>query len=628
MLFEEDRLTAAMESADIRVLLMALVHLTGDRRWLQAPYCPARDTRLIADPSAGLPAAVQREVRSAMVELLRNGAPEPAIREPDVDLFVEMMSTCLGEPVGREYAPMMLQEMGFTDLADSRAANDPDAGKMTAIIIGAGLSGIAAAIRLGQAGVPYVVLEKNDDVGGTWFNNRYPDCGVDTPNHFYSFSFAPNPDWSHYFSSREEILEYIQTCVNGFSVRSNIRFRTTATAATWDENHQRWSVQCSTPAGTETLHANFLLTAVGQLNRPKLPSIPGLENFEGVSFHSSQWPDKLDIDGLRVGVIGTGASSMQFVPRIAEAVRELAVFQRSAQWVRPIEQYRAAVPEAVGLLFRHVPYYAAWYRFTSAWRYGDALHRTLKRDPSWPHPDRSVNKVNDRIRQELTSYITEELGENVDLISNVLPTYPPYATRMLVDNGWFATLLRPNVQLVTEPIAQVAPDGILTADGVFRSLDVLVLATGFKASSFLEDLNIHGRGGRDLADDWAGENASAYLGVTVPGFPNFFVLYGPNTNLAHGGSIIFHAECQVRYILSLIRQMTDQGLSSAEVRREVHDVYNAEVDAAHAELIWSHPGVRSWYRNKNDRVIANSPWRLVDYWHLTHAAHLEDYVTR
>jgi 4-hydroxyacetophenone monooxygenase len=628
MSFDENTLREAIDSGDIRVLLMVLFHLTGDHRWLESPYSPTRDIRLIADPAAGLPIAVQDSVRSAMFELLRNGVPQPVIQKPDRDLFLKMMMTCLGEPVGQEYVPMTLQEMGFEERTAARVVGDPDVGPMSVVIVGAGISGIAAAIRLEQARVPYVVLEKNTEVGGTWFNNRYPDAGVDTPNHFYSFSFAPNPDWTHYFSPREEILEYIQRCVKNFSIRNNIRFGTTVTGATWDEAQQRWSVQCSTAAGTGTVHGTFLISAVGQLNRPKLPSIAGLETFEGLSFHSAEWPDKLDLDDLRVGVVGTGASAMQFVPRVAESARELTVFQRSAQWIRPVELYRAAVPESVGLLFRHVPYYAAWYRFTLAWRYGDGLHRTLKRDPSWPYPDRSINKINDRIRQDLTNHLTEQLGGNTDLVSKTLPTYPPYATRMLVDNGWFATLLRPNVRLVTNSIVEVTTGGLLTADGAMHELDVLAFATGFQASSFLEELDIRGRDGRALADDWADENASAYLGITVPSFPNFFLLYGPNTNLAHGGSIIFHAECQVRYVLSLIQQMAAQGISSVEVRREVHDAYNAELDAAHAGLIWSHPGAHSWYRNKHGRVIANSPWRLVDYWNCTHVADIEDYIAK
>ena len=628
MPFDQDRLRTAVESADVRVLLMVLVHLTGERRWLESPYSPAPDKRLIADPAAGLPSEVQEDVRAAIFDLLRDGVPAPVIQEPDRELFIEMMSTCLGEPVGHEYVPMMLQEMGFEERVAERSVGGSDARSTPVVIIGAGMSGIAAAVRLEQAGVPYVVIERYEDVGGTWLNNRYPDAGVDTPNHFYSYSFASNPDWTHYFSPREEILEYFRSCANKFSVRSNIRFGATVTAATWDEAQQRWAVEYSTPAGTETVYGTFLISAVGQLNRAKVPAIPGLETFEGVSFHSAEWPDNVTLEGLRVGVVGAGASAMQFVPRLAERARELTVFQRSPQWIRPVELYREAVPDAVGLFFRYVPYYAAWYRFTLAWRYGDGLHRTLKRDPSWPYPDRSINKVNDRIRQDLTSYLTDQLGDDTELISKTLPTYPPFGTRMLVDNGWFNALRQPNVQLVTDTITEVTATGIRTADGTLHEIDALVFATGFHASSFLEEVRIEGRDGRALADDWADENASAYLGVTVPSFPNFFLLFGPNTNLAHGGSIIFHAECQVRYVLSLIREMTEQGISSVEVRRDVHDTYNAELDAAHAELIWSHPGAHSWYRNKHGRVLANSPWRLVDYWNRTHIANLEDYITK
>ena len=625
MPFNDGSLRPALDRADVRVLLAVLVHLTGNRRWLEAPYRPSRDTRLIADPSAGLPDDIQKEVRDVMFELLRHGTPVPVIDEPPTDLFVEMMSACLGEPVGDEYVPMMRQEMGFEDAVPSPIGSSGYVDAPRTIIVGGGLAGIAAAARLSQAGAPYIVLEQNDGVGGTWFQNRYPDCGVDTPNHFYSYSFAPNPDWSKYFAPREELLAYIERCVDDFSIRPNIRFQTSVESAVWDEEAQEWEVECATPQGVRRFRGAFLICAVGQLNRPSVPPISGLERFEGISFHSSRWPRDVELDGKRVGVVGAGASAMQLVPRVADVARDLVIFQRSKQWTRPVEKYRASVPPELKLLFRYVPYYSAWYRFTLAWRYGDGLHRTLRRDPAWPHPERSMNKANDRMREELTAYVTAELGGDVELISKVLPSYPPFAKRMLADNGWFSTLVKSHVELVTEPIKEVTARGVVTADGVHHELDVLVLATGFRASEFLGELDVRGRNGRTLLDEWGEDNARAYLGVTIPEFPNFFVLYGPNTNLAHGGSIIFQIECQVRYVLSLMRQMSTGGYATAEVRRSVYDDYAMKVDAEHEELVWSHPAVTSWYRNARGRVIANSPWRLVDYWEFTHQASLDDY---
>ncbi len=622
----DDRdLRVALADADLRVLLAVLVHLTGDRRWLEPPFRPHRDVRLIADPSAGLSPDVQERVRDAAFELLRDGAPQPAIDEPDEALFIEMMSVCLGEVVPREYVPMMLHEMGFRGV-DIDPLPEPAAQGLRAVIVGAGVSGLAAAIRLGQLGVPYVVFEKNDELGGTWLENRYPDSGVDTPNHFYCYSFAPDPDWNHYFSRREEIHAYLRRCADGFGVRPNIRFSTTVRAASWDDVAGEWVVETVGPDGAETVRASLLVSAVGQLNRPKIPDLPGLDEFRGEWFHSANWPEGVELDGRRVGVVGAGASAMQLVPRVAEQAERLVVFQRSKQWVRPMEQYRAEVTDGIKWLMRNVPFYLRWYRFTLSWRYGDGLHRHLKRDPAWPHPERSLNRSNERHRAELVAYYEEQLRGRDDLLEKSVPGYPPYAKRMLIDNGWFSTLRRDDVELVTEPIDHVVPEGFVTADGELHPLDTVVLATGFHAMEFLGQIDVQGRGGRRLTDRWGDDDARAYLGMTVPEFPNLFILYGPNTNLAHGGSIIFHAECQVRYLTSLVRQMVANDLSTVEVRSDVHDAYNARVDAAHEELVWTHPGVDTWYRNRAGRVVSNSPWRLVDYWRMTSEAKLDDYA--
>ena len=599
---DDASLRTALEQADLRVLLAVLVHLTGDRRWLEPPYRPVRDVRLIADPAAGLPPAVQAEVRAAAFELLREGAPSPVIDEPDEDLFVEMMSVCLGEEVPREYVPMMLHEMGFRgSTLEPLEPNPPRAG-LSAIVVGAGISGVAAAARLGQLGIPYVVYEKNEELGGTWLENTYPDCGVDTPNHFYCYSFAPDPDWDHYFSRREEIHGYLLRCAEQFGVREQIRFGTRVIGAWWDEKANEWIVDLVSASGVARVRASILISAVGQLNRPRIPEIPGLEDFGGQWFHSARWPENLDLRGKRVAVVGAGASAMQLVPPVAEEAESLVVLQRSKQWVRPIDQYRAEVTDGIKWLMRNVPFYLRWYRLALSWRYGDGLHRTLKRDPSWEHPDRSVNRTNDRHRGELVAYYEEQLRGREDLLPKLVPGYPPYAKRMLIDNGWFAALRRDNVELVTEPIARMTEDAIVTADGERYEVDVVIFATGFHAIEFLADIDVRGRGGRRLADRWGEDDARAYLGVTVPEFPNLFLLYGPNTNLAHGGSIIFHAECQVRYLVSLLRELVAEGGKSAEVREDVHDDYNNRVDAAHEELVWTHPGVDTWYRNRAGRV--------------------------
>lgn len=621
----EEQLRNALLDADVRVLIPVLVHLTGRQDWLQEPFRPVRDTRLIADPSAGLSAEVQARIRSAALHELTRRPVQAAIERPDDELLRQMMSACLGESVPESYVPMMAQEMGFDDQDQATSDRRIDR-SIDALIIGAGVSGICAAIALGAQDVTYTVLEANEDVGGTWFANRYPDCGVDTPNHFYSYSFAPNPDWARYFSKREEIHQYLRDCVEKFEVRPHIVFGERVVKATWSESDLLWHVETTRAGERRTYSARALIVAAGQLNRPAVPTIDGLDQFEGLEFHSAQWPsaDQVELGGARVAVVGTGASAMQFVPRVAEQAERVTIFQRSPQWIRPIDQYHARVSDHVKWLMRHVPYYAAWFRFTLAWRYGDGLHRTLRRDPTWPFPGRSMNSTNERHRRELEEHFEQQLRERPDLLDKVVPSYPPYAKRMLVDNGWFETLKRSNVDLIVDPIARIRPDGIVTMlDDVFR-VDTIIFATGFRATAILEDLEIVGRSRKSLTESW-GANPRAYLGITVPDFPNLFLLYGPNTNLAHGGSIIFQAECQMRYVVSMLSEMTMAGADAVAVKEDVHDEYNRLVDREHEELVWSHPGVRSWYQNAEGRVVTNSPWTLVDYWHLTRQARLSDY---
>jgi 4-hydroxyacetophenone monooxygenase len=325
-------------------------------------------------------------------------------------------------------------------------------------------------------------------------------------------------------------------------------------------------------------------------------------------------------------VVGTGASAMQIVPAIADQVGELTVVQRSPQWVAPNANYFRPVGEDIHRLMEQVPFYHSWIRFRLAWINNDKVHASLQRDPDWPHQDRSLNATNDGHRQFFTRYLTEQLAGREDLIEQVLPDYPPFGKRMLLDNGWYAALKKPTVELVTDGVTEVTETGVRTSSGREIDADVLVFATGFEAQRLLHPLDIRGRGGVSVRDVWGDDDAYAYLGITTPGFPNLFLMYGPNTNLGHGGSYIHIAECQVRYITDLVRTMVDQGLGAVECREDVCAEYNRRVDEAHERMIWSHRGMDTWYRNAKGRVVTNSPWRVVDYWQLTHSADLSDFV--
>ena len=624
------RLNEAIAEADVPILLMVLVHLTGDRRWIEPPFRPQRDSRIFAEESGGLADEVQSQVRAAAVEALAELGPGPARTtgpaesELDDALLAEMMSVCVGEPVPPEYVPVLLEEMG---LRPSPPLPRVDAGGFRVLVVGGGISGICAAVRLRQAGIPFLVVEKNAELGGSWYENTYPEAGVDTPNHFYSFSFTGQHDWGHYYSKQPEILAYLHDTALAFGVYDHVRFNTEVTATRFDESAQCWRSTLRAADGAESeFVSNAVMTGVGALNRPKLPAIDGLDTFGGAIFHTARWPPDLDVTGQRVALIGTGASAVQIARTTAQRAAQLTIFQRSPQWVVPNPLYRSPVGEGKRWLLQHVPFYAAWYRFTLFWRYADSLHRHIQIDPSWPHPERSVSPANERHREFLAGFIETELAGRDDLIAKAMPGYPPYGKRMLLDNDWFKTLRRPNVSLVTDPVRRIVATGVQTAGGAHHDADIVVLATGFHATRFLWPLEVTGRGGRSLREDWNDDDPRAHLGITVPGYPNLFLLLGPQTGLGHGGSAIFHIEAQVRYAIQCISQMIELRIGAIEPSAAVTDAYVARVDAAHAQMVFAHPGMNNWYKNRAGRVVALSPWRLVDYWSMTRTPDLAEFV--
>jgi 4-hydroxyacetophenone monooxygenase len=620
-------LSSSIAEGDIRVLLMVLVHMTGDQRWLEPPYKPKRDVRLIPDPQAGVPPEIQHEIHAAVLKLFANGEPKPAITDPGDELMLKMMRACLGENVTPEYAPLMREEMGFMprEAQWSRGADNKAATAQHVLIVGAGVCAIALGVALGRLGIPYTIVEKNAELGGTWYINRYPGCGVDTPNHSYSFSFGARNPWTRYFAQRQELLDYLKKVALEHDVRSHIRFNTQLTSSRWDETKRQWISTLMSDGGIEQFGSSVLVSAIGQLNDPSRAHFRDEEEFKGQILHSALWSEDIELDGKHVAVIGTGATAMQLVPSIADRVASLTVYQRSAQWSRPVAGYSDPITEGAQWLLAHLPFYVQWYRFNMFWRYGDGLLPFLRKDPDWPHPERAVNKGNDRHRLELTEFIHAELKDRPDLIEKCVPTYPPYGKRILLDNGWFSTLTKPNVELVTDPIDHFTREGIVASDGKPRPADIIVVSTGFKVTEMAARLNITGRDGKRLADAWANDNPTAYLGLTVPGFPNFFTMLGPNSGPAHGGSVIFQSECQSRYITACLVEMIERGIAAIEIRQDAHDQYIRKVDAEHEQLIWTHPGMSTYYRNKQGRVFSAMPWRFVDYWRMTHDPDFNQY---
>jgi 4-hydroxyacetophenone monooxygenase len=627
----DDRWTEAVRAANVPTLLMVLVQMTGDERWLEEPYRPTRAKGLSDNDTGGLPEPAIDEIRTAAQKAISAwaGGRPLAIPEPSTELLLKMLSVSLGEPVPSGYAQMIRQEFD-TAAASGPSTASPDGGPGEGpyvLVMGAGMSGICASIELQRRGIRHGIIERHRDVGGTWLENRYPGCGVDVPSHLYSYSFAPN-DWTHYFALRDEIFEYFRRVAREHGVYDRTRFNTETLSARYCEKRQQWDVEIRRPDGaTETVHADVVISAVGAFNKARIPALPGISDFLGPQAHTARWPeDGIDLVDKRVAVIGTGASAMQVVPAIAETADRVLVFQRTPQWAAPFEKFQVQIPEPVRMLMAEVPLYLQWYRLRVGWAFNDRIYDALQKDPDWANPGVSINPINDGHRRALTRYIETQLGERTDLLPKVLPTYPPFGKRMLLDNGWFRALCRDDVDLYARSVVEVLPDAVVDDAGERHDVDIIIWATGFDVVHFISPIEVIGRSGRSLEETWDGDDARAYLGTCVPDFPNFFVLYGPNTQFGHGGSLITVVERQVHYIMDVLEQMRDGGIGAVEVRREVHDAYNRRVDEAHEHMVWTHQGMETYYRNSRGRVVVNNPFRIVDVWKWTETAHLEEYL--
>jgi 4-hydroxyacetophenone monooxygenase len=618
------------KAANIPTLLMVIYQVTGDQRWLEPPYQPTRTKGLSDHDSGGLPESAQAEVRRAAAlafHHLQAGKP-PAIAVPTAEQTARMLGVCVGENVDASYGQMFYEELrrrvGAADSSD-RPAEVP--GDFRVLVIGAGVSGMIAAQRLQELGLSYLLVDKHDAPGGNWLDNRYPGAGVDTPSHLYSYSFAPR-DWGYHFELRESLEQYFSAAFDLIGARPHARFGTAAMRAEYDEAAAHWMVTLRAADGAlEVLPFNAIVTAVGILNQPKLPSVPGLDGFQGPSFHSSAWPGDLDLCGKRVAVIGSGASAMQIVPAIAGQVEELVIFQRTPQWVAPFEKFQQPIDEGSRYLLRTFAIYRAWYFLKLYWQFGDKVLDSLRKDPDWPHPERAVNARNDGHREFFTQYIRAELGDRTDLFEKVVPAYPPYGKRMLLDNGWYQSLRKPNVTLVTEAVTSVTATGVVTASGSPHEVDVLVWATGFEASRFVSSLEVVGRDGETLQQVWDGDDARAYLGVSVPGFPNFFMVGGPNS-FPGSGSFMYFMEVQMRYIARLLADMVKTKALAIDVRKDVYDEYNELLDRTSLLTVWTHPGTNTYFRNSRGRLVFVSPFRNVEYWTRAGQSSIEDYEVR
>jgi cation diffusion facilitator CzcD-associated flavoprotein CzcO len=477
--------------------------------------------------------------------------------------------------------------------------------QQTVVIVGSGFSGIAMGVMLKRAGIEsFVILEKADDVGGTWRENTYPGAACDVPSHLYSFSFEPRAEWTRAFSPQAEIEDYLRHCATKYGLLPHMRFGSTVTGAEFDEASATWTVRV---AGAAPITAGSLVLGNGALHVPAMPEIPGLSDFEGACFHSAQWDHQFDLTGKRVAVIGTGASAIQFVPQIAPKVGALQLFQRTPPWIVPKPDF--AFSARVKRLFGRVPLLRRLYRASIYWRLelmaiGFVVNPRLMRYAQKPARDHLRAQVPDRaLRARLT------------------PNYVMGCKRVLLSNDYYPALTRPNVQLVTDGIERVTARGVRTRDGVEHAVDAIICGTGFTVSDYLAKLDIVGRHGRTLNDAMA-DGAESYRGISVHGFPNLFLLMGPNTGLGHN-SMIFMIEAQARYALRAIQAMRRKRLASIDVRATVQRAFSQRLQAKLRGTVWN-TGCSSWYA-KDGHNATVWPYFTFQYWWQTRRVALRDY---
>ena len=458
-------------------------------------------------------------------------------------------------------------------------------------IIGAGPGGLCAAIRLRQEGYTDVVVwERADGVGGTWRHNTYPGCACDIPSHLYCYSFEPKVDWSRPYATQPEILAYLEQCVEVYGLRPHLRLGLGVSAARWDDAAGVWHVTADDGRVTTV---DVLISALGMFNDLVQPDIPGLDAFAGVLIHSARWDHGHDLAGEQVAVVGSAASAVQLVPEVAKVAARLCVFQRSPNWVAPKDD-TPFTPEQLE-------------RFRT-----DPAASQAERDKIWGWVDVAQTFANPEMREAARQRGLANLAlvEDPDVRRRLTPSYPYGCKRPLISNDWYPAFNRPNVELVTEPVTKVTADAIVTADGRDRPFDTIILATGFETTRFLSSIEVTGRHGRGLDDAWA-DGAQAYLGVTTSGFPNLFMLYGPNTN---NGSIIFQIECQVAYLLRQLDRLDREGLTWMDVKQDVMDDYNRRLqdDLDHVE-VWSADACHNYYRNGAGRIVTQWPHGMGKY---------------
>ena len=603
-----DFLRRAVEVSDLAALRAALLQNTGDAELAEL------------GPVASLNDADRARLSERALELLAKGTDGFERRVPSDEETRKLMDRVLGVPTRDEHFEVRKKFLAFTpypfqfERPEGAAAVPAD---FEVAIVGAGPAGISMAVQLGRLGIPYVLYERRNEIGGTWSVHKYPDIRVDTLSITYEFSFEDEYPWTEYFARGEEVRSYLEFIVDKYGVREHLRLGHDLEEAHFDEATSKWHLQFEGSDGERVERdVNVVVSAAGVFSKAKALEIPGIDDFEGTVVHPTQWTSDQDVAGKRVAIIGNGSTGVQLMAPIAEAADHVSVFQRTPQWIAPRPNYGRPIEPEVRWLFENLPGYWNWSRYTSIIGLMTWHEDFLIPDPEWEAKGGHITQKSDELRGFLKGYIQEQIGDRPDLLEKLVPDYAPMVRRPVVDNRWYQSLTRENVDLVTSGIERFTKSGIQTADGQHHEVDLVVSATGFEVDQFLWPAQYRGKGGLKLRDYWGPRSPRAYLGMMVPEFPNFFMLYGPNSQPVSGGvSLPSWFQIWAAYVAQCLHTMFEEGHAQVAVKEEAFEAYNEALDAVGSELAFikdTGSVERNYYVDGDGRLVVNTPYETAE----------------
>jgi len=609
----------AVEASDLAALRAALIQASGDIELMEL------------GPVAGLTQEGRDQLMNRAAHLLETELDSYTLRVPSDDELNHLMDLVLGVPTCDEHFEIRKNFLAFEKFPflyenPNGVINVPE--DFQVAIVGAGFSGIAMAVQLGLLGIPYVIYERGSELGGTWSRHKYPDIRVDTLSITYEYSFEEQYPWEEYFARGAEVRDYLEYMARKYDVIEHIRFGCDLETAKFDEQGSFWELTVQHSNGEyEDCVAKVLISAAGLFSTPKIPDIPGTENFEGEIIHPTVWPSEGDMKGKRIAIVGNGSTGVQMLEPLAAEAKQVYVFQRTAQWISPREHYGEAIEPEVQWLLHNLPGYWNWYRYTSIIGLFTWHEDFLIPDPKWESKGGHITQKSEELQEFLVGYIKSQIGDRGDLLKNLLPDHAPMLRRPVVDNGWYKALTRDNVKLVTDEIASLTPTGIETANGLQIEVDAIVFATGFDVAKYLWPAEYYGRGGESLEELWSEDSPRAYIGMMVPGFPNLFTMYGPNSQPTSGGiSLPSWFQVWASYIGQCLTRMIEQESANIEVSQSAFEAHNKQLDAEASgmAIVTESSSQRNYYVNDEGRLQVNSPFETADLWAMQKAPNFDD----